>query len=97
MTQLWKGEEIFRSDCDLQIAPSDIDFFKDDATVCDLIMQSRCHKFIATLSILKKKFSHFAILSKTLQHGELRIAALLSAVSYCLTRLDEILKRKVTG
>ena len=54
MTQLWKGEEIFRSDCELQIAPSDIDFFKDDATACDLIMQSRCHKFIATLSILKK-------------------------------------------
>ena len=54
MTQLWKGEEIFRSDCELQIALSDIDFFKDDATACDLIMQSRCHKFIPTLSILKK-------------------------------------------
>ena len=96
MTQLWRGEEIVRSDCELQIAPLDIDFFKDDATACDLIMQSRCHKFTATLSILKK-FSHFATLSKTLQHGELRIAALLSAVSYCLTRLDDILKRKDTG
>lgn len=41
MTQLWRGEEIVRSDCELQIAPLDIDFFKDDATACDLIMQSR--------------------------------------------------------
>ena len=57
-------------------------------------MQTRCHKFIATLCILKEIFTHFAVLSKTLQHGEPSSAALLSAVSYCLAKLDDILRRK---
>lgn len=34
------------------------------------------------------------VLSETLQRGELSFAALLSAVSYCLAKLDDVLRRK---
>ena len=57
-------------------------------------MQTRGHKFIGTLSILKEVLTHFAVLTKILQHKELSFAALLSAVSYCLPKLDDILRRK---
>ena len=57
-------------------------------------MQTRGHKFIGTLSILKEVLTHFAVLTKILQHKELSFASLLSAVSYCLPKLDDILKRK---
>ena len=71
------------------------EFSKENAaTACGLLMQTRCHKFIATLCILKEIFTHFAVLSKTLQNGEPSSAALLSAVSYCLAKLDDILRRK---
>ena len=42
----------------------------------------------------QRNFTHFAVLSKTLQHGEPSSTALLSAVSYCLAKLDDILRRK---
>ena len=42
------------------------EFFKeDDATACGLLMQTRCHKFIGTLCILKEIVTHLAFFSKT--------------------------------
>lgn len=38
--------------------------------------------------------THLAVLSKTLQHSELCFAGLPSAVSYCLAKLVDVLKRK---
>jgi len=71
------------------------EFFKEgDATASGLLMQTRGHKFIGTLYILKEILTHLAVFSKTLQHGELCFAALPSAVSYCLAKLDYVLKRK---
>ena len=85
----------FQSDCKLQLAPLDIHLIrKDDATVCSLLMQTRCHKFIATLCILNEILTHSEVLRKTLQHRELIFPALLSAVSYCHAKLDDILRRK---
>ena len=85
----------FQSDCKLQLAPLDIYLIrKDDATVCSPLMQTRCHKFIATLCILNEILTHSEVLRKTLQHRELIFPALLSAVSYCHAKLDDILRRK---
>lgn len=70
-------------------------FFKEeDATACGLLTQTRSHKFIGTLYILKEILSHLAVLSKTLQQGELSFAGLPSAVSYCLAKLDDVVGRK---
>ena len=85
----------FQSDCKLQLAPFDIHLIrKDDATVCSLLMQTRCHKFIPTLCILNEILTHSEVLRKTLQHRELIFPSLLSAVSYCHAKLDDILRRK---
>ena len=71
------------------------EYFKEsDATASGLLTQTRSHKFIGTLYILKEILTHLAVLSKTLQHGELCFAGLPSAVSYCLAKLDDVLKRK---
>ena len=71
------------------------EYFKEsDATASGLLMQTRSHKFIGTLYILKEILTHLAVLSKTLQHGEPCFAGLPSAVSYCLAKLDDVLKRK---
>lgn len=64
---------------------------EDDVTACGLLKQTTSHKFINTLSILKEVLTHSAVLSKTFQHGELSFATLLSAVSYCIADLDDIL------
>ena len=71
------------------------EFFKEnDATACGLLTQTRSHKFIGTLYILKEILQNLAVLSKTLQQGELSFAGLPSAVSYCLAKLDDVLRRK---
>ena len=71
------------------------EFFKEnDATACGLLTQTRNHKFIGTLYILKEILQNLAVLSKTLQQGELSFAGLPSAVSYCLAKLDDVLRRK---
>lgn len=58
------------------------EFFQEsDATASGLLTQTRSHKFISTLY-------------KTLQHRELCFAGLPSAVSYCLAKLDDVLRRK---
>ena len=44
--------------------------------------------------ILKEILQNLAVLSKTLQQGELSLAGLPSAVSYCLAKLDDVLRRK---
>ena len=67
---------------------------EDDVTACGLLKQTTSHKFINTLSILKEVLTHSAVLSKTFQHRELSFATLLSAVSYCIAELDDILRRK---
>ena len=93
-TQLWKKRELFSQTVNFNYHLQIFEFSKENAaTACGLLMQTRCHKFIATLCILKEIFTHFAVLSKTLQHGEPSSAALLSAVSYCLAKLgkEEIL------
>ena len=69
-------------------------FTESDATASGLLTQTRSHKFFGTLYILKEILTHLAVLSKTLQHGELCFAGLPSAVSYCLAKLDDVLKRK---
>lgn len=85
----------FQSDRELPLAPSDIQFFKEDGvTTCSLLIQTTSHQFIGTLCILKEVLTPFAVLSKALQHGELTFAALLSSLSYCLTKLDDITRRK---
>ena len=85
----------FQSDCELPLAPSDIQFFKEDGvTTCGLLIQTTSHQFIGTLCILKEVLTPFAVLSKALQHGELTFAALLSPLSYCLPKLDDIMRRK---
>ena len=71
------------------------EFFKEeDATACGLLTQTRCHKFIGAIYILKEVLAPLAVLSKTLQQGELSFAGLPPAVSYCLAKLDDVLKRK---
>ena len=71
------------------------EFFKEnDTTTCGLLTQTRNHKFIGTLYILKEILQNLAVLSKTLQQGELSFAGLPSAVSYCLVKLDDVLRRK---
>ena len=71
------------------------EFFKEsDATASGLLMQTRSHQFIDTPYILKEILTHLAVLSKTLQRGELCFPGLPSAVSYCLAKLDDVLKRK---
>ena len=71
------------------------EFFKEeDATACGLLTQTRCHKFIGAIYILKEVLAPLAVLSKTLQQGELSFADLPPAVSYCLAKLDDVLKRK---
>ena len=64
-----------------------------DAATGQELTQTRSHKFIGTLYILKEIITHLAVLSKTLQHGELCFPGLPSAVSYCLAKLDDVLKR----
>ena len=56
--------------------------------------QTRCHKFIGAIYILKEVLAPLAVLSKTLQQGELSFAGLPPAVSNCLAKLDDVLKRK---
>lgn len=71
------------------------EFFKEeDATACGLLTQTRCHKFIGAIYILKEVLAPLAVLSKTLQQGELSFAGLPPAVSYCLAKLDDVLKRE---
>lgn len=71
------------------------EFFKEeDATACGLLTQTRCHKFIGALYMLKEVLASLAVLSKTLQQGELSFAGLPPAVSYCLAKVDDVLKRK---
>jgi len=71
------------------------EFFKENDTItCGLLTQTRNHKFIGTLYILKEILRNLAVLSKTLQQGELSFAGLPSAVSYCLAKLDDVLRRK---
>lgn len=71
------------------------EFFKEeDATACGLLTQTRCHKFIGALYMLKEVLAPLAVLSKTLQQGELSFAGLPPAVSYCLAKVDDVLKRK---
>ncbi|XP_068691032.1 zinc finger protein 862-like [Montipora foliosa] len=75
--------------------PQTFEFFKEeDATACGLLTQTRCHKFIGAIYILKEVLAPLAVLSKTLQQGELSFAGLPPAVSYCLAKLDDVLKRK---
>ena len=69
-------------------------FKENDATACGLLMQTRNRKFIGTLYILKEILQNLAVLSKTLQQGELSFAGLPSAVSYCLAKLNDVLRRK---
>lgn len=66
----------------------------DDATTCGLLTQTTCHKFIGTLYIIKEILTHLAVRGKTLQQGQLSFAGLPSAVLYCLTTLDDVLRRK---
>lgn len=69
-------------------------FKENDAIACSLLTQTRNHKFIGTLYILKEILQNLAVLIKTLQQGELSFAGLLSAVSYCLAKLNDVLRRK---
>lgn len=56
-----KGERrAFKSDCELPLAPSDIQFFKEDGvTTCSLLIQTTSHQFIGTLCILKEVLTPF--------------------------------------
>lgn len=68
------------------------EFFKEeDATACGLLTQTRRHKFIGAIYILKEIFAPLVVLSKTLQQGALCFSGLPPAVSY---KLDDVLKRK---
>ena len=64
-TQLWKREGVFSQTVNFNLHVQIYEFFKeDDATSCGLLMQTRCHKFIGTLSIPKEVLIHFAVLTK---------------------------------